>query len=418
MKMINNKIRILILFSVYSISLMHGMQYYKNNPTPGEITILASSPIPSGLEGTHQSYQDIVECGFNLGMEAGDISYFKKQFEAIGDLNFKYLIDNAEIRTAKRKEWIDEFKDSKYFGGWKFKDEPKFEDLEKLSKEYKILYDANPNTFIYINLIGGINKIFTGEIKTYPEYLDLIQKKFNPEVWSYDQYPIEIKNGKVRANLESFYYDFECFRNISLRTKRPFWAYCLSMAFENKNEKKPAATEPYLRFEAFSALAYGAQGIVYWTYGQRKSNNVEKYLSALVNMDGKKTKAWYAAKKVNGEIKKFNNVFYGCEVKEIKHTGDKLYRGTRKLDGEYGPFKIVRSGEAGVIVSLIENQGEKYVVIVSRDIFKKQKITLELKPNLGLMNISSDKQITYSWRKDVKITLDKGGYVILKQLAE
>ena len=118
------------------------------------------------------------------------------------------------------------------------------------------------------------------------------------------------------------------------------------------------AKESYLRYEAFTALAYGAQGIVYWTYGQRIPTPQEDYQSALVNLNGKKTATWYAAKKVNAEIRKFNNIFYGCEMKMVRHTGDKIYAGTQALSGEIGPFKSLASGGAGVVVSYIENNGE------------------------------------------------------------
>ena len=186
------------------------------------------------------------------------------------------------------------------------------------------------------------------------------------------------------------------------------------MAYTTKWYSRPVATEEYLRFEAFSALAYGAQGIIYWTYGQRKSNEVETYTSALVNMNGKITKSWYAAQKVNQEIKKYNDVFYECKVEQVRHTGSNLYKGTKRLSGTIGPFKMIRSKDAGVIVSLIINKGETYIVLVSRDVLKKQTITLELSANKKVKNISSNKQEIYDWRKDVTLTLDKGGYVIFK----
>ena len=75
------------------------------------------------------------------------------------------------------------------------------------------------------------------------------------------------------------------------------------MAFKASWIECPPAKEEYLRFEAFSALGYGAQGIVYWTLGQRKSSPHETYTTALINLKGEKTAAWYVAKKVNLENK-------------------------------------------------------------------------------------------------------------------
>lgn len=385
------------------------------NPTPGEITIVASTPIPHGITATHQAYVDLIDCGFNIGMEGGDLNYYKKQFEAIGDLDFKYIVDNSALLTDNRTRYIKELEGNKHFAGWKFKDEPKYDDLDELAKQYKALYKADPNNLIYMNLIGGLNNRFTGDLKSFPAYLQLIEEKFAPPVWSYDYYPVSIKNRQISVDLTNFYYDLECFMEISQKTGRPFWAYCQSMAYKSSYVERPAATEQYLRFEAFSALAYGAQGIVYWTYGQRKSNTAETYFSALVNSDGKKSPAWYAAKKVNAEIKKYNDVFYGCKVIGVRHTGNTNFKTTKKLTGEIGPFKSITAEKSGVLVSKIENQDNTYYVIVSHDVLANQKVTLTLSPNRKVTDLTSNNNRIYSTETPFTLTLDKGGYIIFKE---
>lgn len=411
------KIYFLILFLFCIISTIEAndnLPYI--DPNPGKITIMASTPIPHGVNPTHKAYEDLIECGFNLGTESGGIEYYKKLFDIIGDLNFKYLISVKDLGTEKKNLILQAFKDNSHTGGWYFKDEPNYNVLEELSKKYLSLYKEDDSHLIYMNLLGGLMKNATGPFTDYFDYICYIQNIFHPQMWSYDYYPFSINTStnKLVIAYQQFYYDLECYLKISLQTSRPFWTYIQTMAFKAGNLYRPATNETLLRFSIFSSLAYGAQGIAYWTYGQRDSNENETYLSALVNKDGKKTKAWYAAKKVNGEIKRFNDVFYQCNVKEVRHTGDRLYKGTKKLTGEYGPFKMVRSGDAGVMVSLIENKGKEYVVIVSRDVQKKQKISLELKPNLSITDLTPSTPKTYSWRKDINLTLDKGGYVIFE----
>lgn len=380
--------------------------------TPGKITICASTPIPDGVTASTQSYIDLIDCGFNSGMAQGSVDYFKQQFNLIGNLDFKYLIQSTDLFTDKRSIYIKEFQNDRHFGGWKFKDEPTFSSLDELQSQYRTMVKADPHNLVYLNFVGVVDKTFTGNLTNFYDYLELLQNKFAPEVWSYDYYPILSKNGKLIIEYDQFYSDLEDFSAISKKTGKPFWAYCESMAYKASSYSRPAATEAYLRWEAFSALAYGAQGIVYWTYGLRNSNPVENYTSALVDLKGKKSKAWYAAKKVNSDIKRFNDFFYHCNVKEVRHTGDRIYKGTKKLSGQFGPFNMVRSQEAGVMVSIIENNGKEYIVIVSHDVLKKQKISLELKPNTTITDLTPSTPKTYNWRKDVNLTLDKGGYVI------
>ena len=383
------------------------------NPTPGEITIMAIDPAPEGIDPTKETYKEIVDCGFNLVSKMNNLNYFKKQFKLMGDLDLKYMVSSPSLRNAEMKEMVKTLKDDKHLGGWLFIDEPQYEQINNLAVLYENLYKTDPDNFIYMNLVGQMVKKFTGPYKDYASYLNFIQNKFYPGVWSFDLYPIYRENGKLNVMYDMFYGDLEAMKNISTKTVRPFWSFCLGMAYKVGKREFPAATVPFLRFEAFSALAYGAQGIVYWTYGQRKSNN-EKYLSALVNLDGKKTPAWNAAKQVNGEIKKYNEVFYECKVKDVRHTGSKLYKGTKKIGATFGPFKSVKSGNAGVLISDIVNKGKEYIVIVNHDISNTQKVTLQLQPGKKVSELTSNMESVFDAQKSFSVTLDKGGYVIFK----
>lgn len=394
--------------SVYS----KGANMPYRHPTPGEISIMAVSPVPDGITPTKEAYEEVVDCGFNLVTSQGSVAFYQKQFSLIEDLNLRFIVSTPQLLTDNRSNYIKALKDNKHLGGWLLKDEPTAEFLPTLKEQYDIFKRQDPNHFILINLVGLIEKKFTGKYTVLKNYLENFQEMFQPMVWSYDYYPISMKSGKLNVNYEQFYSDLEDFSSMAKSTNRPFWAFCESMEYSTKWYSRPAPTESYLRFEAFSALAYGAQGIVYWTYSLRKSGSSEKYISALVDLKGKKSKAWYAAQKVNNEIKKFNDVFYECNVADIRHTGKKQYKGTRKLSGAYGPFKSIKSGDSGVLVSLIENKGKNYVVIVSRDVLKKQNLTIELESGRMIEELTSIDARRYTSEKPLNFTLDAGNYLI------
>ena len=373
-------------------------------PTPGEITILADTPIPPHRTVSEAAFQQLADCGFNSAIFTGDINECKKALEQSEKVGVKLMVHNKNLLNEKCKSFVDSLNLNKNLGGWYFKDEPQYDQLDNLSKAYNRLESLNTGKLIYINLVGSAISKFTGEITDYKEYLNLIEDIFHPDVWSYDHYPFLIKNGKVEASYDSFYSDLEDFRNISEVTGVPFWAYCQSMAFKNSVIERPAPTENYLRFETYNALAYGAQGIVYWTYGQRETTKYEEYFSALVNLEGEKYPAWYAAKKVNEEIKRFNDVFYRCKVFNISHTGNKIYAGCRKFKNSSGPLKKVISGKEGVVISEIENKDKKYIIIVNKDFSKNQKVELYLKNSYSLKQLTTN-NINMDKIKN-KITLD------------
>ena len=411
---------LIILIVSFSLPLFSQQERYNNqifnNPTPGEISIVAIEPVPHDVTPTIEAFQDVISCGFNLVTGRGPITYFKNIFSLLGDLKLKYLISNPSfIDQSVRKSYITAFQNNPHLGGWLLKDEPEYSTFDNLSQQYKAFYKEDPKHLVYVNLVGSISKNFTGDCKTVKDYINLFQNKFSPALWSYDYYPFIIRKGKLEVLYDQFYNDLEDFSFIAKKTSRPFWAFCESMAYETKSYSRPKATEPYLKFAAYNALAYGAQGIVYWAYSLRKPNDIEKYTSALVDFNLKKTKAWYAAQKVNQQIKKFNYVFYQCSVKEVKHTGNVKYKGTTKLTGTIGPLKSVSSGAAGVLISRIENNGEKYIVIVNHDPFNKQKVTLKLNSGKSVVNLTAAKQVRYSGTGNINLTLDKADWVILKE---
>lgn len=386
-----------------------------NYPTPGYISIIASSPFPDGVAPTVQGYKDLVDCGFNVGISRGSVSYFRDQFILIGNLDFKYIISSVDLMTPNKAAYTKAFKNNKKLAGWCLKDEPQFSILNDLSTNYKALKREDPKHLILVNLVGVIEKAFTGNLKKFSDYLNLIQEKISPDVWSYDYYPIIVKGGRLIVEYDQFYSDLEDFSAMSKKTGKPFWAFCESMAYKTRSYSRPEGNEAYFSFEAFSALAYGAQGIIYWTYGLRNSNSVESYTTALVDLKGNKTKSWYAAQKVNKAIKKFNHVFYESNVLDVKHTGSNIYKGTKKLSGTFGPFKSVKSGNAGVLASYIENKGRKFIVFVNHDVSKTQSLNLTLTGSKKVINISSANE-TYSGTNEIKLTLSAGGYIILEEV--
>lgn len=388
---------------------------FYNNPTPGEISIVASTPIPDGREPSREDFIRLVDCGFNLGMSTESVEGAKKIFNLIDTLHFNMLIANGKLLKSDFKKVVDDLKDEPHLAGWKFIDEPHFDDLSQLSKEYLKLTEYCPEKLVYINIVGVLEPLFTGKLSSFPDYLSLIDKYFHPTLWSYDLYPFSIKNNELYISYDSFFAALEIFSKKSKETGYPFWTYCQSMAYKNRVIERPATTESYLRFCIFSSLAYGAQGIVYWTYGQRKSTNSETYLSALINLNGEITPAWYAALKVNNEIKKYNNVFYNSQPVNIKHLGKNLYKGTERLNGSIGQFNSITSGKEGILVSQLRTNNKDYYIFVNHSVENSQDITFKIKMG-SLKLISSNDSSIFTPDRVYKLNLEKGGYFIFESI--
>ena len=340
-------------------------------------------------------------------------------------------------------------------------------DLEDLSVHYETIKGIDTNRPVFANLAvdshldADKRKIWIGHNSTYNEFLDEYISKFNPPLLSYDYYPIETLKDDKGKDVEvfqedAFYQNLLMFANKSKQYNIPFWAYCLCLEHLSGpgGRHYPYPTEGMMRIEAFSALAFGAQGIVYWKYrlddlnsetgndqpsqSNSASNGVGSVNKAesetgdkgvpVYGEDGITTSVWESIKKINEDINKENDKFFNCTF--INH---RLCDGNHEygMNGKAGIDKIKASGR-GFLMTRIEtpdpekkdSNGEsvinKYIVIVSRDPFNSQELQW-LKVQDSNSTIGKDiytpvlqdtgYYVNDPWYKEI---LPPGGYKIFK----
>lgn len=312
----------------------------------------------------------------------------------------------------------------------------------RLTNAYAYLTELNPDKLVFASLGGagdwwnGSKWIvssnppdrspFSGNCKDTDEYLEALQLLFRPAVWCYDAYPFVILSDNCKkAGLtpwdttndqpeyfhvwtQSFYHNLERFCRQSQITGRPFWAYCMSSPGGNWNPEtgnynfyNPFPTKEQLRFEAFNALASGAQGILFWSYGMGDGkeaitpNSVEYIfsdapLSAVISKSDnpdkmkvefpyRQSELWNNVKTVVSEILKLEPIFFESTVKGLGHyckgmDADKAYQygGLAQASLPFGPVTSISPSEEGLLLSHIEKNGEDYLVIANHDAFKAQ----------------------------------------------
>lgn len=392
--------------------------------TPGEITIIASTPVPEHLDPNEKMLSDVNDCGFNaIFYNVGSENTLNKVLASLVNLNLKLIPSSKLLKSDKSKSFVKTYRNKKEIVAWNFVDEPQYKDLPQLKEFYQGILNTDQKRPILVNLVGVFNQKYSGDSPDYISYMDTIKKIFNPLIWSFDTYPIVRYKDKDKFIVEydPFYFNLECFSKFTRKLNSSFMTYSqsLSVVFNNGNVF-PEAKASYLRFEAFSSLAYGAQGIVYWTYGQRESNTKEHYTSALIDLNGKKYPAWYSAREVNQEIKAYNRVFYKSRLIDCRHTGDNVYRGTRKLVGAFGPITHITSGGKGVLASLLQTDGRNYLIIVSHDPFGFQNVRLKFDSKYKVKELKTKKKDNIKVLDIVEVNglikrkLDAGGYAIFE----
>lgn len=180
--------------------------------------------------------------------------------------NPPFNLSNANAASLHYKGLDQARRNAMY--GYNLKDEPALADTTDL-KKWISYFKTNDNAKLaYVNLFpryyypAGSQ----GDLD-YEAYLDHFINDANPlnnpDVISYDNYPI-VKGTPPTVN-KDYFYNLDVIRKKS--AGRPFWSYPLSTSFGNMAD--PTASQ--LRFSTFCPVAYGAKGLVYFTYDYPKT---------------------------------------------------------------------------------------------------------------------------------------------------
>lgn len=454
--------------SVAGSSIERSSNYPYQSPTPGQLPIVATTPWREIVDGkrippTQEDFDGVAACGFNTALISSPILEYNR-------LGFDYAAENGMSGILQQysytenefmMDFVEKLKCYSNLKGYLLWDEPKYHWLieqpavnpnlnpnkeDPFLRRYQVreMYDwlkkNDPSKMVYMNfpytttIDSGENKNAEDAI-SYVDFLQFVEDNFRPALWCYDFYPIiQYKKG-VDANGDplynvpeirpQFYLALEEYADISRKTSRPFWAHCMCVAHDRFGDGEniyPTPTEGHLRFEAFMALAYGAQCLVYYYYAQRPNKND---YSAPIDLNGNRTEIWYNVQAINREIRKYQEVFLGCTVvskffRDTSKTGEDGIKALRVA----GPVDNVTSPSKGVLVSHITNNGYNYLVIVSKDPFDSQEITVtfqsnyleryivfEMTPNfIAIGSIMPDG----SSALERKVKLVAGGYAILR----
>ena len=239
-------------------------------------------------------------------------------------------------------------------------DEPKMKSFTKLKDLQTRIKRADPNAQFFINLCPNSNKEVLKSIgvEKYPDYLREFSKIEQPQI-SYDYYPVRA-NGKQGSQWYNILTDI---RNESLRTGKPFWAYILCVP----HLVYPTPTIGHLRLQCYVNLAYGAQGIEYFSYSTPAPTKQYDFRNGPLLRNGKKSKTYKLVKKMNAELKPVASLFWKSQVTGIEH---------RKCeDGE-------------VVVSHFKKGEKYYTCYVNKSAVKD--VTVSLRASNHVMRIRKD----------------------------
>jgi hypothetical protein len=333
-----------------------------------------------------ENYRKLKELGVNI-----DIAFFQNTdsiaaaLAAAEKAGIKLMISCPELQSAPEK-MAAKFKDHPALEGYFLADEPGKPLFQELSDWNNRLKTADNKHYSFVNLYPNINsnqgKFGT---KDYKEYIDTFDSMFPAPYLSFDFYPVV--DGATHPR---WYENMEFFAEKYKNEGRPFWAFTLTTSYlaYSDDSPQPSLDDFYqvyknykpektfvhdiptlseLRLQTFVNLAYGAQGIEFWSF---------RGFGAPLDEQGKRTVVFERLQTVCHETQNLSAIFLGAKVVSVAHTGLNIPNGTKRLSKLPTPFKLVETVGEGAVVSVLENGTNSFLVIVNRDFKNTMKLVM------------------------------------------
>ena len=332
------------------------------------IPVLAWFSIPEAFS-TPERFTELAETGINLHFSYySSVGAAQKALDLAEKSHLKVIVSCPELETETEKT-VRRFMNHPALAGYYLHDEPITSQFKKLSEWVKRIKAVDSAHFCYINLFP--NDVVPRKLKAsgYRNYIYRFLHEVSVRFLSFDHYPV------VGETLRPIWYqNLEIIAEASRKFNLPFWAFALTTA----HDYYPVPDLAELRLQIYSNLAYGAQGIQYFTYW---TPPIDKYdfHDGPINTDGKRTNAYELIKAMNAEISTLSDVFLGASVVSVRHTGATIPIGTKRLKTLPAPFLSIETGDAGAVVSQLQNGDKKYLVIVNRSFLDMLELRLEFK---------------------------------------
>jgi hypothetical protein len=330
---------------------------------------------PPADQTSVERYKELAEAGFTHNYSGfGNAQAMLSALDIAQAAGVKAFVSVPELK-ADPEGTARKFKDHPAVAGYYLRDEPSSGDFAMLADWERRVRSADSEHPCYINLFPNYADAGQLGAPNYREYLNRFVSTVPVKMLSFDHYPVVGKS--LRAE---WYENLEQVAEVARAASKPFWAFVLSVA----HGPYPVPSVEQLRVQAFSDLAYGAQGIQYFTYWTSIST-VWDFHEGPIDPAGHRTAVYDRVKQVNAEIHGLSPVFLGARVTGVRHTGA-LPRGTRAYEVE-APVRTLKT-EGGAVVSMIEKGTRRHLVVVNRDFNASMPLEVTFDPAAKIVEVT------------------------------
>ena len=367
--MVFRKFSLLFLCFVFLLENTNAQERIKSDR---EFPILAWYSIPA-CETTVERYKEMKEAGINHSLSFfSNADQMQKALDVAENAGVKMLVACPELKKEPEKT-VKRFMNHPALAGYHLIDEPKISLFPELSEWAKKIQAVDNKHFCYVNLFPNFADSTQLGTTNYKEYVQEYIRQIPVQFVSFDYYPVM----KDRLS-KTWYENLELIATESKKADKPFWAFALTTNYDN--DHVTPQTIAAMRLQVYSNLAYGAQGIQYFTYWSATSVNApsgEDQRGAPISANGKRSVVYDRVKEMSREIQNLSGVFLGSNVVSVRHTGlGKIPAGTIRLTSLPKAIKVLDTNGAPAIVSVLQNGENAFLVVVNKDFLSSINLTV------------------------------------------
>jgi hypothetical protein len=361
----------LLFFTLFTLILTSQAQ--KPVHPAEQIPILAWYSIPAA-ETTVDRYQEMKEAGITHSLTfLPNLDAVQKALDVAQKVGIKLVVNCPELKTDPEKT-ARLVMNHPAIAGYHLMDEPAIGLFKDLGEWAKRIQSVDSKHFCYVNLFPNFADSTQLGTKSYLKYMHEYTDKVPIAFISFDYYPVM----KDRL-MKTWYENLEQISVESKRTGKPFWAFALTTTYDNDHVNPQ--TLAAMRLQVFSDLAYGAQGIQYFTYWSATSINgpsSEDQRGAPINAAGKRSVVYDRVKQMSEEIRNLSGVFLGAKMVWVRHASKGMIpSGTIRLTSLPPQIRVLDAGGAPILVSLLEKGDFNYLVVVNKDFLNTINLTFD-----------------------------------------
>jgi hypothetical protein len=322
-------------------------------------------------------YAELAECGFTLAFACDVDLAHKHGMRSLvvasglgGSETGGSLTEASKCADASIDAMVDRYASKPGFFGFILSDEPTSVDFPQLAYQNQRILARNPKLIPFMNLNPTYAPLYWLGTKTYEEYVEKFVTTVKPKVISFDHYALFTDGMRPE-----YYENLQIIRRVSLRHSIPFWYVLLSTPLwpdKIPGPGEPRLAGPYrdpsegdLRWQVYTSLAYGAQGLVYFTYYPPDPQPGIHFGDAIIKHDGTRDPKYWIVKQINSEVNALGQTLLRLTSTNVYH----IAHGEPLPPGTISPPKaaLIPSTTAGnlVVGEFTGPKGTQYILLAN-----------------------------------------------------